>query len=204
MKPELTAALVETYSRHAQERANKELADWKLEERACFVTFLKEQHKKTLLEIGAGAGKDSQFFQQNGFNVVCTDRTPAMVSFCHQKNLAAAVMDFCYPAFPRESFEAVWALNCLVHTPKQDMPVVLQSIKAVLKPKGLFYLGMWGGDEYEGIWENDSYTPKRFFSFYSDQHLQAIVTDFFELLYFKPITLENRGLRFLSMILRKQ
>ena len=28
---------------------------------------------------------------------------------------------------------------------------------------GLFVLGLWGGEDFEGVWENDRYEPARFF-----------------------------------------
>jgi hypothetical protein len=80
---------------------------------------------------------------------------------------------------------------------------VLKGIRAVLKPKGLFYMGVYGGPESEGIWEDDTYTPKRFFSFYPDERIQKIVSDFFEIFYFKAIPLEEGRPHFQSMILRK-
>ena len=87
--------------------------------------------------------------------------------------------------------------------PKRELPEVLQGIKAVLKPTGLFYLGLWGGRESEGVWEDDAYTPKRFFSFYPDEQIQTVVANFFEILDFKAMTVEGVELHFQSMILRK-
>jgi SAM-dependent methyltransferase len=113
------------------------------------------------------------------------------------------IMDFYHLGFREASFDAIWALNCLLHVSKKDLRKVLQGIKTVLKPRGLFYLGMWGGIEFEGVWENDSYIPQRFFAFYPDQRLQAVVADFFEVLYFRPISIEGRELHFQSMILGK-
>ena len=102
------------------------------------------------------------------------------------------------------SFDAVFALNCLLHVPKKDLPQVLQAIRTLLKPDGLFYLGLYGGKEYEGTWPEDEYEPKRFFSFHTDDQIRKVVTGLFKLLYFKCIPLEGeRDFHFQSLILRR-
>ena len=65
--------------------------------------------------------------------------------------------------FKNVSFDAVFALNSFLHLSKQEFPVALENVHKVLQPGGLFYLGLYGGVDFEGIWENNSYTPKRFF-----------------------------------------
>jgi SAM-dependent methyltransferase len=203
MKPEFKTNLVETYNHHARERDKREIKPWKIQELERFVDILKDKQKRTLLEIGAGTGQYSRLVQERGFDVVSTDGSPGMVKLCREKGLLALVMDFYNLGFPDEHFEAIWAQNCLLHVPKKELPDVLRGIKTILKPKGLIYLGLWGGIEFEGVWESDSYTPKRFFSFYPDQQVQEEVANFFEIVYFKPIFVAGMELHFQSMILRK-
>ena len=194
--------LVKAYDKYAEDRNKRKIANWKIQERAYFLGLLKEEQNETLLEIGAGTGKDSRFFKDNGLQVISTDISSEMVRLCLQKGLSAFLMDFYNLGFREGSFDAIWALNCLLHVPKKEFPEVLQSIQFVLKPTGLFYMGVYGGREFEGIWHEDFYTPKRFFSFYPDQRVQEVVADFFEILYFKAITLEKGKAHFQSMILR--
>lgn len=198
----IRANLVEAYDKYAEDRDSRKLADWKIQERAYFLGLLKEEQKETLLEIGAGTGRDSQFFRDNGLQVISTDISSEMVRLCHQKELSAFLMDFYNLGFRDRSFDAIWALNCLLHVPKKEFPEVLQGIQFVLKPTGLFYMGVYGGREFEGIWQEDFYTPKRFFSFYPDQRIQEVVSVFFEILYFKVVHLEEGKAHFQSMILR--
>jgi SAM-dependent methyltransferase len=131
--------------------------------------------------------------------------SPEMVELCRQKGLKAEVMDFADLRFAAGSFAAVYALNCLLHSPKHELPRVLQSIATVLKPDGLFYLGVYGGFDHEGVWPDDSYEPKRFFSFFTDEHLQQVVAEAFEILSFQDIPLaeENSDLHFQSLVLRR-
>ena len=67
----------------------------------------------------------------------------------------------------------------------------METIRNLLKAGGVFYLGVYGGNDFEGIWSQDTYSPKRFFSFHTDDQLKKIVTEFFEILDFKTIQLDD-------------
>ncbi|MFC2038985.1 class I SAM-dependent methyltransferase [Chloroflexota bacterium] len=197
--------LRKAYDRHSQEREFGGVSDWKITERAHFLTMLQQEQKESLLEIGAGPGKDSLFFKKKGLYVEATDLSSEMVKLCLQKGLSARVMDMGDIQFQENSFDAVYSLNSMLHLTKIEFPIVLQQISRVLKPDGIFYLGMHGGNESEGVWDEDTYTPKRFFSFYSDDHLQQVIAKTFELLYFKSISTEtDSSIHFQSCILRKK
>ena len=191
------------YDRKVDERAQRSLEQWKIEERAHFLQQLQAEGKQTLLEIGAGSGQDSLFFQENGLTVTCTDLSPEMVKHCRAQGLNAYVMDFANLAFP-EKFDAIYARNCLLHVPKADFPGILVLIRGLLHPGGLFFLGQYGGIDQEGVWEGDHYEPKRFFARYLDDQIKALVSTLFDLIYFKQVLLEDGTTgHFQSMILRK-
>ncbi|GIP34676.1 hypothetical protein J2TS4_38860 [Paenibacillus sp. J2TS4] len=135
--------------------------------------------------------------------MTCIDLSSEMVRFCKAKGLDAHVMDFYELDFPEGAFDAVYALNCLLHVPNHEMGVVLSGIRRVLKPGGVFYLGLYGGRDSEGIWEEDWCEPKRFFAFRSDESVQALVKPYFRLEYFNKVQLEEGNPHFQSFILRK-
>ncbi len=192
-----------SYDGMAEERDKFQISAWKLEERESFLSLLKTEGKQSLLEVGAGTGHFAKFFQDNGLTVICTDLSPEMVQLCRAKGLTAYTTDFMRLDFPERSFDAVFALNCLLHVPKRDLPQVLAAIRALLRPTGLFYLGLYGGHEYEGVWPEDDYEPQRFFSFHTDEQIRQVVTEYFELLAFKQIPLTGYDFHFQSIILRR-
>jgi ubiquinone/menaquinone biosynthesis C-methylase UbiE len=206
MHDDLRTRLRESYDRTAQQRDGRTLQAWKVEERQAFLKLLQHEQKHTLLEIGAGAGTDAQGFQERGLTVTCIDLSPAMVDLCRQKGLAAQVMDFAELQFRANSFDAVYALNCLLHAPKVELPDVLREIDRVLNDNGLFYMGVYGGYDFEGIWEDDTYEPKRFFSFFTDEHLRQALEETFQVYSFKhvPLGAEDRELHFQSIVLGKK
>lgn len=206
MYDEVITSLRQSYNRMAEERSKIPIVAWKVEERAHYLSWLQKEGKKTLLEIGAGDGRDSKFFEDNGLEVVSTDLSAEMVRLCREQGLTAYQMDFLNLNFPASSFDALYALNCLLHVPKKDLPQVLQGIHHLLKPRALFYLGLYGGLDREAIWHKDHYEPQRFFSYHTDEGIQQAVSPFFEIIYFKQIPLDNvndRRFYFQSMILRR-
>jgi cyclopropane fatty-acyl-phospholipid synthase-like methyltransferase len=197
--------LREAYDKYAQERETSTMQEWKIEERSKFLSLLQKEHKKKFLEIGAGTGRDSKFFQDQGLNVACIDLTPAMVELCRQKGLTAYVMDMADIQFPASSFDAIYSMNSLLHLTKAEFPAVLHKIDMLLQSDGVVFMGIYGGQDYEGVWENDSYVPKRFFSFFTDEHLKREITRVFNIISFENIRTEPEDtLHFQSLILRKR
>jgi SAM-dependent methyltransferase len=175
---------------------------WKLAERQAFRDRLAPGAR--LLEIGAGTGQDSLYFQDEGFAVVAADLSPAMVEHCRAKGLDAHVMDFLRLDVPPASFDAVFTMNCLLHVPNRDLPAVLEAIRAVLRPGGLFLLGVYGGTESaEGPVDHDDHVPPRFFSWRTDEQLLGFAAACFDVVDFHVVG-EGRGHRFQSLTLLRR
>ena len=200
----IKASLIHTYNNYAEERSSKnELEPWKVEARAAFLQTLQNNNSVNLLEIGAGPGRDSLFFKRQGIHVKCTDLSPEMVRICKERGLDAHVMDYYDLDFSDGAFDAVYAMNCLLHVPKDQIRAVLGEIRRVLKPQGLFYLGVYGGQDSEGIWEKDIYEPKRYFSFFTDERMKELVEEYYHIEAFHAVKYQPEGLHFQSMVLRK-
>lgn len=206
MTEEIVEALRQAYDSAAAGRDSQGRSGWKEDERRRFWELLRRENKRRLLEVGAGPGFDSKFFQEKGLQVVATDLSPQMVGLCLEKGLDAKVMDFRYLDFDADQFDAVYALNCLLHVPKLQLIETLEGIKRVLKPSGLFYLAVYGGQESEGIWEDDHHQPRRFFSFYLDSQIVEITGRLFKIEDFKVITPQgiSEELHVQRLILRKE
>ena len=193
------------YDAKASERDAVETAPWKAAERVRFLTELNRQDRTRLLEIGSGPGRDGLFFQNEGLSVVCTDLSPNMVSLCRRKGLEARVMDCLHLDFPECSFDAVFALNSLLHVPKASLRAGLDQINRLLRPGGLVYVGVYGGEDFEGALPSDDHEPNRFFSFYTDIGLLTVLSSVFELVYFRRVDPGwSSSTHFQSLIVRKK
>jgi SAM-dependent methyltransferase len=185
----------------AAERDGRKRDAFKVDERRRFLDLLRDRGATSLLEVGAGTGHDSLYFQGQGLRVLCTDLSSAMIELCQAKGLDARVADFLGLGVPPASFDAVYALNCLLHVPTPDLPRVLEAISEVLVPGGLFYAGTWGGADEEGPVQDDHYAVPRFFAFRSDRKMTAALAERFQVLSFT--TVDADGDHFQSFVLEK-
>ncbi len=193
--------LQEIYDGVVERRAASPLEPWKLPERAAFLEILVREGRHSLLEIGAGTGVHGRFFADAGFEVVCTDLSAAMVEHCRAQGLTAVQQDFLQLDLGR-TFDAVFAMNCLLHVPREDLPAVLTRIRSTLVDGGVFFLGQYGGIDQDGVLDDDSYEPKRYFSFLPDDVLLAIVGEQFSVESFRVVELDGDNSHFQSLVLR--
>ena len=200
---QFTNTLIESYEKYAYQRESSTTDEFKERERSELLKLLKEERRKTMLEIGCGPGRDAQFFQSQGFQVFAVDNAPTMVKLTAEKGVTAQVLD-CYNLDQiDETFDAVYTMNCLLHIPKKDIGHIFSLIATRLNRTGLMYLGLWGGENFEGSLEQDTYEPKRFFSFWEAEALLEVVQQSFRLEYYRRLN-PREGITFNSIIARKQ
>jgi cyclopropane fatty-acyl-phospholipid synthase-like methyltransferase len=177
------------YNQEAELRNSKSvIADWKLKGRAKFFELLMQERKETLLELGAGAGYDSLFFMDNGLKVLAVDLSSEMVSKCREKSIEAQELDYYDLSSLNKKFDCVYAMNTLLHVPKDDLRHVLKEIDSVLNANGLFYMGLYGGGdtEKEFVKIEVSETP-RFFALHSERFLKEILQLYFDIIDFETL-----------------
>jgi SAM-dependent methyltransferase len=152
--------------------------------------------------VGAGTGLHGRFFADAGLDVVCTDLSAAMVEHCRGQGLVAVQQDFLHLDLGRQ-FDAAFAMNCLLHVPREDLGAALAKIRSTLVPGGVFFLGQYGGIDHDDVFADDSYEPKRYFSFLTDDDLRAIAGESFTVESFRVVELDlDDRSHFQSLVLR--
>ncbi|MEC0373137.1 class I SAM-dependent methyltransferase [Paenibacillus chibensis] len=119
------------------------------------------------------------------------------------KGAARKVMDFYNLDFADRSFDAVYAMNCLLHVPKTQPPGVPRETKRVLKPQGLFYLGLCGVMSTDVNLGAGHFEPKRYFAMYPDVEIQWIIKGYFQIEDFYTLDTGEGSPHFQGMLLRK-
>ena len=198
---DLLTSLRVAYDRGAATRDKEVKSEWKVAERAAFLNRLRTEDRRRLIEVGAGTGQDGLYFQSHGIDVTATDASPLMVAHCAAKGLPAHQMDFMSLSFDAGTFDAAYAMNCLLHVPNTDMPRVLSAIRSLLTPEALFFVGTYRGEDTEGVLPEDSHDPPRFFSLRRDETLRRLLSEQFELVDFHVVELDDHP--FQSATLRR-
>ena len=200
--------LILSYDRAVIERDKYQVSDWKKHQRKRFLNLLNTEGKTKLIDIGSGTGIHGNFFQEQGIDVTCVDISPANVEKCKEKGLESYVLDVLDLASIGLFFDCAFALNSLLHIPTSQLSLTLSNIHDTLKPDGLFFWGQYGGEYREGVYDEDKYEPKRFFSLLDDTQIQEKASKLFYIedfvtvsikditpLYFQSLTLRVKDLR---------
>jgi cyclopropane fatty-acyl-phospholipid synthase-like methyltransferase len=203
MSDEIKMNLKTYYDLESKGRNIGSVQEWKFKPRKEFLDMAKQENRSTLLEIGAGTGKDSKFFAENGLKVVAVDLSAEMVKLCIDKGLEAYELDFTYITSLNKTFDCVWSMNSLLHLEKSELPIVLEKIDTVLNPDGLFYMGVYGGEDKEEYKYREGFPTPRYFSFFSDEKLKNILIRQFDIVRFDIIEIEQTY-HFQSVVLRKK
>lgn len=199
----IKANLKKFYDQEAEVRNFSEKENWKIKERQKFYNLTKSENKQTLLELGAGTGEDSQFFKDNGLKVLAIDLSTEMVRKCQEKSIEAIEMDFYSLAKLNKKFDCVWAMNSLLHVPKSDLISVLEGINTILSPKGLFYMGVYGGINTDSEYINEVSSTPRFFSYYCKSQIKEILSQSFQIIDFDQFDV-GRNTEFQSIFMQKK
>jgi cyclopropane fatty-acyl-phospholipid synthase-like methyltransferase len=200
--------LVKAYDKDAKRRdkAEGKREQWKLDVREQFVKLLKSNNKKSVLELGSGAGLDAKYLQDNGFDVLATDLSNEMVKMCRKRGLKAKAIDLYNLTSLKRTFDGIFSMNVLLHVPKKHLNGVLTTISNTLNDNGIFFYGVYGGIDKEEIFTDKSKMGlPRFFSFLSDETLLNTVQSKFEVLDFQTIDIgsDKQNFHFQALFLKK-
>ena len=167
-----------------------------------FNSFVENLPGKRIMDLGSGPGRDSLFFKQRGLHPVCIDISPSMVKICEENGLEAYEKDIENLNLEDESFDGIWAYASLLHLPKNRIYNSIARVRELLRPNGLFFIGMVEGDK-EVLYKNDKNNHQRFFSLYQIDELKQILGDYFEIISFKKFNVRTSQSPYINFLCRK-
>jgi ubiquinone/menaquinone biosynthesis C-methylase UbiE len=191
---------IDTYNVLAKEYDEETIGFWDNFPRTFIDTFA-EHATSPILDVGSGPGRDGILLQEKGLEVTCLDASTAMIELSTARGLKSIVGDFSKLPFPDDSFGGVWAYTSLLHIPKSEVGIALSEISRVLKPEGVFGLGLIEGNQ-ELYRESSGMNQPRWFSFYMKEEIESLLKDFgFTVEYFE--TFKPGSKNYLNFISRK-
>ena len=130
-----------------------------------------------VLDVGCAAGRDSQWFVQNGFEVVGIDIAPTFIVMARRHVPEAIFHEMGVEdlTFADESFDGVWCSCVLIHLSKESVREAVQQMLRVLKPGGVLYILVEAGGG-EGIEADPRYGgSEKYSSYYNEDELRSIL-----------------------------
>ena len=96
-----------------------------------------------------------------------------MVAHCRAQGLVAVQRDFLHLDLGRQ-FDAVFAMNCLLHVRAKTFPPCSHPSDRRSRPVVSSTSASTAGIDQDGDLADDSYEPKRYFSLLTDDDLLAV------------------------------
>lgn len=110
-----------------------------------------------LLDMGCGPGRDLKTFIKLGHRPVGLDGTAAFVEMARaDAGCEVWQQDFLALDLPAARFDGIFANAVMFHIPTQELPRVLRSLHATLKPRGVLFCSNPRGNNEEG-WNRGRY-----------------------------------------------
>ncbi|MDF2906478.1 MAG: Methyltransferase type 11 [Herbinix sp.] len=123
----------------------------------------------SVLDLGCGSGRDSEYFISCGYDVTAMDASEEMCDLASIHigqdvlHLSFAEMDF------NQVFDGIWACASLLHVPSDEIDTILTKVINSIKINGILFLSFHYG-EYEG--ERDG----RYFTDYRTKALKELIS----------------------------
>lgn len=99
-----------------------------------------------ILELGCGAGADTEEMLARGFTVRATDGSPELAAIA-SKRIGQPVETLLFHELDAVgAYDAIWANACLLHVPRDELAGILARIRRALRPGGFFFASYKRGD----------------------------------------------------------
>lgn len=126
----------------------------------------------TILEIGVGGAGEAAELIKKGYTYVGIDPAAALIKIAQERFAQATFLNkSVYDLdFLPHSFDGFWCCAVLLHIPKENIDLVLQKIKFVMKPGAIGFISL-----AEGAGEYYDEETKRYFYLYSQDEFADIL-----------------------------
>lgn len=181
------------YDRDVERRNARVPEGWRTGLIDQFAIELRQRGLHSVIELGAGTGQLAQHLRAQGFEVLATDLSPDSVAAMRRRGLAADVVDFSALPYNDATFDAVLAMNSLLHVPKDRLDDVMAGIRRILRDGGLAFVVVWGGRQLDGPIDGEWLEPPRYFSLYSDEAFHDLAFAGFETLRSVALDIGSQG-----------
>lgn len=106
-------------------------------------SLIKNKKFKKILDLGCGDGRDSKYFAQKGFDVMCVDFSKTGIDKVKQyniKNIKAVKKNIQDISFSKNYFDVVYAHLSLHYFDDKTTNKIINKIYNILKPGGYFFI----------------------------------------------------------------
>lgn len=152
------------YEDEARLRLRKPVTGRRVELREAFLALLHAERRRSVLDFGAGPGRDGEAFVAAGLEFVGLDLAHANGTLAAERGVTVVQGSVGTPPFRTASFDAGWSMSTLMHIPEDQIPETLSAMTAPLRPGAPLFVGVWGGGQGDVVGEFGIAGHQRLFS----------------------------------------
>ncbi len=114
----------------------------------------------SVLDLGCGSGRDSEYFLSRGFDVTAMDGSEEMCDLA-SIHIGQDILHLTFDEIDfNEVFDGIWACASLLHVPSKQINDIMNKVIKSLKDNGILFMSFCYGD-YEGERDGRYYTDYR-------------------------------------------
>lgn len=125
-----------------------------------------------ILEIGSGFGREATYIYSKGYDITCSDGTPAFVQYLKTKKWDALTLNILKDEIP-EGFSMIFANAVMPHFTPAQFEIILAKVLKALPDGGLFAFSVKQGQGEE--WITEKFAAKRFIHYWDPSLLKQYI-----------------------------
>lgn len=157
---------------------------------------------RDVLEIGSATGVLAEWLVKLGYRVLCLEPARKPAAQATAKGLSVQTVTI-QNFQTQEQFDMIVAISSLIHVSKTELPEQIQKIAHFLRPQGLFFVSFIEGNS-EGLEDPTNKGKSRFFSRWSEQALDQLLSPYFDLVESHRINSKKMDRNFLLRVYSKK
>ena len=103
-----------------------------------------------ILDFGCGAGRDTGYFLEQGYEVTAVDGSEALCKIASEHTGISVKQMLFQDLDETEKYDGIWACASILHLKKTELSNVLVKMRKALKQQGIIYTSFKYGD-HEGM-----------------------------------------------------
>jgi SAM-dependent methyltransferase len=126
-----------------------------------------------VLDIGCGPGHDTAALRELGLRAAGCDRSRGMLAQARRHLVPLLCADMLQLPLLDAALDGLWVCASFLHIPKRKALDVVREFGRVLRPCGTLYISVKRGEGER--WVAESSGQQRFFAFYQEDELDALL-----------------------------
>ncbi|MBS3781624.1 MAG: methyltransferase domain-containing protein [Candidatus Thermoplasmatota archaeon] len=160
--------IAEEYCRKTERQGDREFQEKMLDRTLSFLP-----PSPRIIDLGCGDGRDTQYLQEKGADVVGIDISRGMIDLARKKYTECAFLrsDMRDTVFPNDTFQGAWASTSLSNIPKSEVSRVEKEVYRILEQGSIFCFSFKVGEK-EGFEESIVEGFETYQSYYTLEELK--------------------------------